>query len=84
MKQTADNLQSHLRTVFKEAFRRDVGDGVVRVADIEEWDSLSHINLIMELEAEFQLDIDPNVVASLYTDSEAILQYLRNQGVTDE
>ncbi|MEW5774306.1 MAG: hypothetical protein AB1916_12370 [Thermodesulfobacteriota bacterium] len=73
----SDDLEGRVLLIFGRVFRRTFNGGPIRAKEIEEWDSLSHIHLVMALELEFGLDIDPDSVGRLYSDSEAVLDYLR-------
>ncbi|UCG15673.1 MAG: acyl carrier protein [Phycisphaerales bacterium] len=72
-----DTLEARLRVVFRKVFRRRLDGDVLTVDDIEEWDSLSHIALVMELESQFDMEIDPDSIAPLYSNSAVILDFLR-------
>jgi acyl carrier protein len=76
-----DTLDTRLRAVFRRVFRRKLDGDVLTVGDIEEWDSLSHIALVMELESQFDIEIDPDSIAPLYSDSAVILDFLRGRVV---
>lgn len=71
-----NDLQEKLRSVFKRVFRRDPGDANVSVNDMEEWDSLTHIKLVLELEQEFGIEIDPDSIPTLYSDFSTVLEFL--------
>lgn len=56
-----------LEEIFKDVFDLDVielNDDVV-ADDIEEWDSLSHIQLIMGIEEEFNIELSAREVKEL-------------------
>lgn len=72
-----DALVAEVRSVMAAVFQRDLPEGPVAVAAIEEWDSLKHVELVMELEAEFAVEIAPDEIARLYTDSQAIVDFLK-------
>lgn len=75
-----DLIEKRLQQCFKRAFRRTIKSENIKVQDIEEWDSLSHIKLIMELEYEFNIDIDPDIIAELYSDFQTIVGFLDKGG----
>lgn len=77
----ASTLEDRLRGVFRRVFRRRLDGDVLTVDDIEEWDSLSHITLVMEIESHFDIEIDPDSIALLYSDSAVILDFLRGRVV---
>ena len=69
-------IESKLRAVFQRVFRCDLPGSNFSPADIEAWDSLSHIKLVMELEREFSLTIDSENIPSLYSDFETIRAFV--------
>lgn len=62
--------------VMSECFDRPVGPEHLRVEDLEEWDSMRHIGLILELEEAFDIEVDPERIGELYTGTDVILDYL--------
>lgn len=68
--------EERLKSVFKSVFRVSVVDGVSTVDEIEEWDSLSHIELVLALEDEFDIDIEPGEIMPLYSDFSHILEFI--------
>ena len=44
--------------------------------DVDEWDSLRHVELIFELEERFSVDIDPEQIVTLYSSTDRILEFL--------
>ena len=46
-------------------------------AQTSQWDSLRHIELIFELEEEFRIEISPQAIAELFSDTDTILAFLR-------
>lgn len=52
-----DHVRSQLLLVFQHVFGVDSVDDSMSVETLDEWDSLSHINLILELESEFGVSI---------------------------
>ena len=43
---------------------------------LEEWDSLRHVELVFELEENFDVSVSPDDIAALYSDSDTIIAYL--------
>ncbi len=68
---------------FWRIFCRVVGESLspanYAVADVAEWDSLRHIELMFELEERYDVDIDPEQIVALYSDTDTILAFLRDQ-----
>jgi acyl carrier protein len=79
MSEESISLQKRVCAVFGRVFRQVPEQELIRVTDLEEWDSLSHIKLMMELEREFDVQIDPDAIADLYSDTQHIIDYLQNK-----
>ena len=77
---SAETLEERLLATFERVFDRQFPVQPIRVAEIEEWDSLSHIRLVMDLESEFGIEIKQESIVGLYSDSGAILSFLRDCG----
>ncbi len=76
-----NQLPDRLWAVFKRVFCRIFSGDNVSVDEMEEWDSLSHIKLVMEIEREFHIEIDPDCIPSLYSDFSTILRFLQDSSV---
>ncbi len=70
-----------LEADFWRAFGRALGHpfepGHYRQAELAEWDSLRHVELVFELEEVFRLSIPPAAIAELFSDTDTVLAYLR-------
>ena len=62
--------------VFTRTLGVEAGPQNVAVGDLEEWDSLRHVELVFELEETFDLSVSPDEIAELYSDSDTIIAYL--------
>ncbi len=76
---TRAEIETKLLEVFKQAFTRGFSGTNHSVHSVEDWDSLSHIRLILLIEQEFSLMIDPDQLADLYTSFENIVTFLESQ-----
>ena len=63
--------------IFGRVVGRTVEPGNYTPGDVVEWDSLRHVELIFELEEHYDIDIDPEQIVALYTDTDAILKFLQ-------
>ena len=70
-------VEERLQAVFKSVFRREFSEEDFTVADVEEWDSLSHIQLIIAIESEFGVMVDPDDIPKLYSNLSAVADYLK-------
>ena len=73
------SVEKRLLSIFSRVFRDDVTDTSVAVADISEWDSMSHIRLIMEIERDFRITITPEEIPTLYTDFATVQQFIASR-----
>lgn len=62
---------------FSRALGRPIEPGRYAVADLPEWDSLRHVELVFELEESFGVSIPPATIAALFSDTDTVLAYLR-------
>ena len=61
------NLDSRIRNVFAAVFGVEASalTDVDSPETIEQWDSINHIQLILALEGEFNIQFDPDEIADL-------------------
>jgi len=79
----AESLENRAGRVVAEVFAvplEEVQAGTTRV-DIQNWDSVNILNLILALESEFQVTLEVDELAEL-TSVEAILNILRRRCVS--
>ncbi len=72
-----NNFEEKLQAVFRRVFNIGNVPGNISVGEIENWDSLTHIKLVMELESEFGKEIDPDDIPHLYSDFSNMLKYIK-------
>ncbi len=58
-------IESRIEKIFTKLFALDAPRAINK-ADNEEWDSLKHIELILELEDEFDLEINDDQSAQIH------------------
>jgi acyl carrier protein len=75
-------LDVDLRKVFAKALRCEIPAGNFVVSDLGEWDSLTHIKLVIELESKFGLNITPGVIPVLYSDFETVKSFVVDSGIS--
>jgi len=76
-------IEARTRKVFGRVLRKKFGNGNIQAKKVEEWDSLAHIELIMALEEEFDIEIDPDSIAALFSDLNTILKFI-NETLRDK
>lgn len=62
-----NGIYSRLTTVLQEVFDADdlVACPELTAADVEEWDSLNHVRLILSIEKAFQIRFSASEIANL-------------------
>ena len=74
------DVKQTLNTVFRRVFDNDeitIFDEMT-ANDVEEWDSLAHINLIMEIEAEFDVKFTVDDIVDI-KDVGEMIQLIENK-----
>lgn len=77
-----DPLYERLAPIFQDVFDDDnvMPHPAMTAADVEEWDSLSHIRLIVAIEQAFSIKFSTAELASLETVSDMVA-LLKEKGV---
>lgn len=83
MSSAADAIYARLTPVFRDVFDDDtlVPSVTMTAADVDGWDSLSHIRLVVAIEAAFQVRFTMNELVNLKNVGE-LVALLRRKGVT--
>ncbi len=70
-----------LKKIFIDIFGldTDINQENININAINEWDSLNHLNLIISIESEFDINIPPEDIPHLYSDFNMIVKYLINK-----
>lgn len=64
--------------IFERTLGRKFNRACQNVESVEEWDSLKHVELIFELEQQFNVEIGSEDIPRLYSNTDVILEYLNN------
>lgn len=78
----SSSIDTKFWRVLSRAMGRPVPPGRYTVADLAEWDSLRHIELVFELEESFGVTIPPAAIADLFSDTDSVLAYLDANAAT--
>ena len=73
-----EELEEIVRGAFQQVFRLDAVPPDTSPDTFEEWDSLNHINLMLELEARLGININTREYAEMIS-YQAIVENLRNR-----
>jgi acyl carrier protein len=68
--------ERELREVFTAVFGCAAPAGNFGKNTLEEWDSLGHVKLVLELEARFGVRVAPADIARLHADFGTVLAYM--------
>ena len=71
-------IELRIEKIFVKVFAVDAPRAINKI-NCEEWDSLKHIELILELEDEFDLEISDNTSLKI-TDYNSCLEIIRGLG----
>jgi acyl carrier protein len=75
---TEPRLEEIFRYVFK--LPQDADVTVVEQGEAPEWDSLAHVSLVLALESEFGIQIEPSESLDL-TSFDAVSRFLQERGL---
>ena len=73
-------MKEQLERIFFESFGLDHIDDSMSIDNVEGWDSMAHVGLIMALQQEFKISISP-VEAIELTDIGLIKKCLSDKGI---
>jgi acyl carrier protein len=69
-------MREQLNKIFRQAFGVDTIKDSMSIENVEGWDSMAHVGLIMELQKIFKVNISPADAIEL-TSVEKIIKYLK-------
>lgn len=63
-------MEQKILELMKSVFQTDTIDETCSQQNSEKWDSMNHLNLVIELEMEFDISLEPEEIALMrsYTD----------------
>ncbi|MGB0748652.1 MAG: acyl carrier protein [Magnetospiraceae bacterium] len=73
------DTEQQIAALVSRVLRRKFAAWPIVAAEVEEWDSMKHIEVIMELEMEFDLEIDPEAIADLHSNTQVIAAFIDAQ-----
>jgi acyl carrier protein len=72
-----NSLKDRIITVLQKVFELEQIDENASQQNIEKWDSLGHLNLIVALEEEFDVSFEPEEIAEM-TSVQIIIRKIEN------
>lgn len=71
-------MKDKILIILKKVLGREDIDWNCSQANCEEWDSMNQLNLVVELEAEFGISLEPDEMAEI-VDCESILRMIEDK-----
>lgn len=73
-------LEERVLDVLKNTFELDTVDNTCSQKTCEKWDSMGRLNLVVELETEFDVSLEPEEIGEMVA-FEDIVRILKERGV---
>lgn len=73
-------MEEKVLEILKDLFELDSVDKTCSQATCEKWDSMGQLNLVVELESEFNVTIEPEEIGEMKTFDD-IIRILKSKGV---
>ena len=74
-----DELEAGFWRLFSQVMGKPISPGSYDKEQLSEWDSLRHIELVFAIEETFSVPVPRDQIAELYSDTDSILAFLREQ-----
>jgi acyl carrier protein len=58
-------MRKRLLDLFKRTFELEIVDETISKTNCHKWDSLNHLNLVVEIENEFNISLEPNEIGEI-------------------
>lgn len=71
-------MEKKILSILKTVFEEDSIDETCSQVTCEQWDSLNHLNLVVELESEFGISLEPEEIAAM-VDYSKIIQVVKSK-----
>ena len=65
-------MEQKILDIMKSVFQTDILDETCSQKSCEQWDSMNHLNLVVELEMEFGVAFEPEEIAKMQTFEEVV------------
>ena len=69
-------MEDKLNWIFKSILKVTDNFKTANTQNTPTWDSLAHLNLILSLEEEFDIKVEPDEINHLYSDYNTIIQFI--------
>ena len=71
-------MDKKLINIFCDVLKNNIIESDIN-SDHHLWDSLAHLNIILSIEEEFNIDIPPGDFSKLHSDYKTVLNYIENR-----
>ncbi|MBQ3709541.1 MAG: acyl carrier protein [Bacteroidales bacterium] len=71
-------MENRILEIMRSVFQTDDIDETCSQRNCEKWDSMNHMNLIVELEMEFGVSFEPEEIAQMRSYDE-VVQFVKNK-----
>lgn len=71
-------MENRILEIMRSVFQTDDIDVTCSQRNCEKWDSMNHLNLIVELEMEFGVSFEPEEIAQMRSYDE-VVQFVKNK-----
>lgn len=71
-------MEKRILEIMRSVFQTDEIDETCSQKNCEKWDSMNHLNLIVELEMEFGVSFEPEEIAQMRNFDE-VVQYVKSK-----
>ena len=75
-------MEEKVLEILKDLFELDVVDKTCSQQTCEKWDSMGQLNLVVELESEFDVSLEPEEIGEM-TSFQDIIRILKSKGVAE-
>ncbi|MBQ8958966.1 MAG: acyl carrier protein [Bacteroidales bacterium] len=65
-------MEQKILNIMKSVFQTDVVDVTCSQRSCEQWDSMNHLNLVVELEMEFGVSFEPEEIVKMQSFQEVV------------
>ena len=65
-------MEQKILDIMKSVFQTDAIDETCSQRNCEQWDSMNHLNLVVELEMEFGVSLEPEEIAKMQSFEEVV------------
>ena len=76
-------MEEKILEILKNVFELDAVDKTCSQQTCEKWDSMGQLNLVVELESEFDISLEPEEIGEM-TSFQDIIRILKSKGIKGE